>query len=85
MIQENGLASVKDNLPAGSAIRLAQAAATMSRWEFCVRSDTMMDQILKPGQKVRTSATQDNCVVEKYLGGGGQGEVYQAHCSMANL
>src|SRR6185503_20024152 len=37
-----------------------------------------MDQILKPGQKVRTSASHGNCVVEKYLGGGGQGEVYQA-------
>jgi DNA-binding helix-hairpin-helix protein with protein kinase domain len=37
-----------------------------------------MDQILKPGQKVRTSATRGNCVVEKFLGGGGQGEVYQA-------
>jgi eukaryotic-like serine/threonine-protein kinase len=37
-----------------------------------------MDQILKPGQKVRTSSTRGDCIVEKYLGGGGQGEVYQA-------
>ncbi len=37
-----------------------------------------MDQILKPGQKVSTSATRRTCVVEKFLGGGGQGEVYQA-------
>ena len=37
-----------------------------------------MDQILKPGQKVRASATRGKCVVEKFLGGGGQGEVYQA-------
>ncbi len=35
-----------------------------------------MDQILKPGQKVRTS--RGNCIVEKFLGSGGQGEVYQA-------
>src|SRR5687767_11540943 len=36
-----------------------------------------MDQILKSGQKVRTSSTRSDCVVEKFLGGGGQGEVYQ--------
>ena len=37
-----------------------------------------MDQILKPGQKVRTSSTRRECHVEKFLGGAGQGEVYQA-------
>lgn len=37
-----------------------------------------MDQILKPGQKVRTSSSRGDCVVEKFLGSGGQGEVYQA-------
>jgi serine/threonine protein kinase len=37
-----------------------------------------MDQILKPGQKIRTSTSKGTCVVEKLLGGGGQGEVYQA-------
>jgi len=37
-----------------------------------------MDQILKPGQKVRTSSSRGDCVVEKLLGSGGQGEVYQA-------
>ena len=37
-----------------------------------------MDQILKPDQKVRTTTTRKECRVEKYLGGGGQGEVYQA-------
>ena len=37
-----------------------------------------MDQILKPGQKVRTSSTRRECHVEKFLGGGGQREVYQA-------
>ena len=37
-----------------------------------------MDQILKPGQKVRPSASRGDCVVEKFLGSGGQGEVYQA-------
>lgn len=37
-----------------------------------------MDQILKPGQKVRTSSTKRDCAVEKFLGSGGQGEVYQA-------
>jgi eukaryotic-like serine/threonine-protein kinase len=37
-----------------------------------------MDQILKPGQKVRASASRGDCVVEKLLGSGGQGEVYQA-------
>ncbi len=38
-----------------------------------------MDQILKPDQKVRTSSTRKECRVEAYLGGGGQGEVYQAN------
>ncbi|HEU4769615.1 MAG TPA: hypothetical protein VFS77_19770 [Pyrinomonadaceae bacterium] len=38
-----------------------------------------MDQILKPDQKVRTASTRLDCRVEKYLGGGGQGEVYQAN------
>jgi len=37
-----------------------------------------MDQILKPGQQVRTSSARGNCIVEKFLGSGGQGEVYQA-------
>src|SRR5690349_8671795 len=37
-----------------------------------------MDQILKPGQKVRTSSSRGDCVIEKFLGSGGQGEVYQA-------
>ena len=38
-----------------------------------------MDQILKPDQKVRTSSTRLDCRVEQFLGGGGQGEVYQAN------
>jgi len=37
-----------------------------------------MDQILKPGQKVRTVTTRGDCVVESFLGSGGQGEVYRA-------
>jgi len=37
-----------------------------------------MDQILKPGQKVRTATTRGDCVVENFLGSGGQGEVYRA-------
>jgi eukaryotic-like serine/threonine-protein kinase len=37
-----------------------------------------MDQILKPGQKVRTAITRGDCVVETFLGSGGQGEVYRA-------
>jgi serine/threonine protein kinase len=37
-----------------------------------------MDQILKPGQKVRTSSTRLECRIERFLGGGGQGEVYEA-------
>jgi len=37
-----------------------------------------MDQILKSGQKVRTSSSRGDCTVEKLLGSGGQGEVYQA-------
>jgi serine/threonine protein kinase len=40
-----------------------------------------MDQILKLGQKVRTVSSRASCVVEKFLGGGGQGEVYQAAIS----
>jgi len=38
-----------------------------------------MDQILKLDQKVRTVSTRLDCRVEKFLGGGGQGEVYQAN------
>ena len=37
-----------------------------------------MDQILKPGQKIRTATTRGDCVVENFLGSGGQGEVYRA-------
>lgn len=37
-----------------------------------------MDQILKPGQKVRTATTRGDCIVESFLGSGGQGEVYRA-------
>jgi len=37
-----------------------------------------MDQILKPNQKVQTISSRSSCVVEKFLGGGGQGEVYRA-------
>ncbi|MEN3326516.1 MAG: eukaryotic-like serine/threonine-protein kinase [Acidobacteriota bacterium] len=37
-----------------------------------------MDQILKPGQKVRTATTRGDSVVENFLGSGGQGEVYRA-------
>lgn len=37
-----------------------------------------MNQILEPGQKVRTELSGMKCEVEKFLGGGGQGEVYRA-------
>lgn len=37
-----------------------------------------MSQILKSGQKVRTESTGLTCEVLKFLGGGGQGEVYAA-------
>lgn len=37
-----------------------------------------MSQILSPGQKVRTESTGLSCEVLKFLGGGGQGEVYAA-------
>lgn len=37
-----------------------------------------MSQMLKPGQKVRTETAGLNCEVLKFLGGGGQGEVYAA-------
>src|SRR6478736_4758723 len=37
-----------------------------------------MDLILHSGQKVRVASARGSCVVEKFLGGGGQGEVYQA-------
>ena len=36
-----------------------------------------MIQILKAGQKVQTTSSR-SCIVEKFLGGGGQGEVYRA-------
>src|SRR5947209_12827746 len=37
-----------------------------------------MSQILAPGQKVRTETSGMSCEVLKFLGGGGQGEVYAA-------
>src|SRR6185503_16695337 len=37
-----------------------------------------MDQILKAGQKVQPASSHLNCFVEKFLSGGGQGEVYRA-------
>ncbi|HEY0006413.1 MAG TPA: hypothetical protein VGB17_16645 [Pyrinomonadaceae bacterium] len=37
-----------------------------------------MNQILEPGQKVRTELTGMTCEVREFLGGGGQGEVYRA-------
>jgi DNA-binding helix-hairpin-helix protein with protein kinase domain len=37
-----------------------------------------MSQLLNAGQKVRTEATGLSCEVLKFLGGGGQGEVYAA-------
>ena len=37
-----------------------------------------MNQILEPGQTVRTELSGMKCEVEKFLGGGGQGEVYRA-------
>ncbi|HKQ51089.1 MAG TPA: hypothetical protein VJT74_01880 [Pyrinomonadaceae bacterium] len=37
-----------------------------------------MSQILEAGQKVRTESTGLGCEVLKFLGGGGQGEVYAA-------
>jgi len=37
-----------------------------------------LHQILKTGQTVKTASSLLVCVVEKFLGGGGQGEVYQA-------
>jgi eukaryotic-like serine/threonine-protein kinase len=38
-----------------------------------------MSEILKSGQTVYTESSKISCVVEKFLGGGGQGEVYQAN------
>lgn len=38
-----------------------------------------MNEILKLGQKVCTQSSRINCTVELFLGGGGQGEVYQAN------
>lgn len=37
-----------------------------------------MSQLLKPGQILRTASSQMPCTVTHFLGGGGQGEVYQA-------
>lgn len=37
-----------------------------------------MSQILKVGQKVQTTSSQLECEIQKLLGDGGQGEVYQA-------
>jgi DNA-binding helix-hairpin-helix protein with protein kinase domain len=38
-----------------------------------------MNELLKPGQTVRTESSGLTCTVEQFLGGGGQGEVYQAN------
>jgi serine/threonine protein kinase len=37
-----------------------------------------VNELLKPGQVVQTKTTGQPCQVEKFLGGGGQGEVYSA-------
>lgn len=37
-----------------------------------------MNELLKPGQIVQSQLSGQPCVVEKLLGGGGQGEVYRA-------
>ncbi|MEI8374785.1 MAG: serine/threonine protein kinase [Planctomycetota bacterium] len=37
-----------------------------------------MNELLKTGQVVQTKTSGQPCQVEKFLGGGGQGEVYQA-------
>lgn len=37
-----------------------------------------MNQLLKPGQSVHAEAAGLPCVVTRFLGGGGQGEVYEA-------
>ncbi len=37
-----------------------------------------MNELLKTGQVVQTEISGQPCMVEKFLGGGGQGEVYQA-------
>jgi serine/threonine protein kinase len=44
-----------------------------------------MSQILAVGQKVRTEATGLSCEVLKFLGGGGQGEVYAARVGSEHL
>ena len=37
-----------------------------------------MNEVLQPGQTVRTTPSGVECRVEAFLGGGGQGEVYRA-------
>lgn len=37
-----------------------------------------MNQLLRPGQEATTVKSKHNCRVERFLGAGGQGEVYQA-------
>jgi len=38
-----------------------------------------MNELLRPGDVVQTVETSQPCKVEKFLGGGGQGEVYRAN------
>lgn len=38
----------------------------------------VMNQMLKPGQEVQVASSDATCLVEQFLGGGGQGEVYRA-------
>jgi DNA-binding helix-hairpin-helix protein with protein kinase domain len=40
-----------------------------------------MNELLSPGQSVRTHYSGEPCVVERFLGAGGQGEVYRAKWS----
>ncbi len=44
-----------------------------------------MSQILQTGQTVQTETSGTDCVVEQFLGGGGQGEVYRANVGGAAM
>jgi len=44
-----------------------------------------MNQLLQPKQKVKTVTSNMDCEVEKFLGGGGQGEVYRADLNGAKV
>src|SRR5690349_12510114 len=68
--------------PAALAKVLRRPVPRMPSMQRIERYSQMgVNQLLKPGQTVRTEASGLPCEVVEFLGGGGQGEVYRATLS----